>query len=159
MGHSAIEIARKELLNAGLAQASSFVGCTEEEINSLERTFALCLPRCYREFLALMGRSAGEFMEGTDYSFPGLLVFRKDAERLLHSGQSEFRLATPAFVFAFHQGYTFLFFDSEINDPPVLMFTESAKKPTKISNSFSDWLLNAVQEDIADYKEYRDSSH
>jgi hypothetical protein len=154
---TAVETAKSKLLEGGLVGLDSFKGCTEEEITSLESRFSLCLPQCYRDFLAVMGRTAGKFLVGTDYSFPKLLEFRKDAEGLLRTSQSDFKLRSTAFVFMFHQGYTFLYFDCHANpyDPPVFMFTEAEKEPRKVSDTFSAWLLAAVEDDIAAYRELK----
>ena len=148
---TAVKTAKSKLVEAGLAGSNSFEGCTEEEIRSLEARFSVRLPKCYRDFLAVMGRAAGEFLVGTDYSFPKMLEFRKDAEGLLGTSQSTFKLSSTAFVFMFHQGYTFLFFDCHHgpDDPPVLMFTEAENEPREVANSFSGWLLTAVEDDIA----------
>jgi hypothetical protein len=152
-----VNTARSKLLEARLAGPDSFKGCTEEEINSVEGRFSLRLPQCYRDFLAVMGRAAGEFLVGTDYSFPKMLDFRKDAEELLRTSGSDFELPSAAFVFMFHQGYTFLFFDchDDPDDPPVFMFTEAEKEPCKVSDSFSTWLLTAVEDDIAACRELK----
>jgi hypothetical protein len=154
---TAVNTARSKLLEAGLARPDSFKGCTEKEINSVEGRFSLRLPQCYRDFLAVMGRAAGEFLVGTDYSFPKVLDFHKDAEGLLRTSGSDFKLPPTAFVFMFHQGYTFLFFDchDDPDDPPVFMFTEAEKEPRKISDSFSAWLLSAVEDDIAACRELK----
>lgn len=154
---TAVKTAKSKLLEGGLARQDSFKGCTEEEIESLERRFGLRLPQCYRDFLAVMGRAAGDFLVGTDYSFPKLLEFRKDAEELLRTSQSDFKLTPTAFVFMLHQGYTFLFLDcdDDPDDPPVFMFTEAEKELRKVSDSFSAWLLTAVQEDIAACRELK----
>jgi hypothetical protein len=152
---TAVKTAKSKLLEAGLAGPNSFEGCTEEEIQCLEARFSLHLPKCYRDFLVVMGRAAGKFLVGTDYSFPKMLDFRKEAEGLLRTSQSNFKLSPTAFVFMFHQGYTFLFFDchGDPDDPPVLMFTEAENEPREVANSFSSWLLTAVEDDIAAYRE------
>ena len=104
---TAVETAKNKLLEGGLARSDSFRGCTAGEIESLERRFSLRLPQCYRDFLAIMGRAAGEFLVGTDYSFPKMFEFRKDAEEILRTSHSDFKLPSTAFVFMFHQGYHF----------------------------------------------------
>jgi hypothetical protein len=152
---TALETAKRKLLDAGLAGPNSFAGCTEEEVQSIEARFSIRLPKCYRDFLVVMGRTAGEFLVGTDYSFPKMLEFRKGAEELIQTCQSNFKLSSTAFVFMFHQGYTFLFFDchGDPDDPPVLMFTETGNEPREVANSFSSWLLVAVEDDIVANRE------
>ena len=151
----AVKTATSKLLKAKLAAPGSFQGCAEEETQSLERRFLLRLPPCYQDFLAVMGRAAGDFLVGTDYSFPGILEFRQSAEELLRTSQSGFELPPSAFVFLFDQGYTFLFFDCQDGPegPPVFMFTGAEKSPRQVSDSFSVWLLAAVEDDIAAFRE------
>jgi hypothetical protein len=153
----AVQTAKNKLLENGLAGQDSFQGCTEEEIQLIEHRFTLHLPQCYRDFLTVMGRAAGAFLVGTDYSFPKMFEFRKHAEELLRTSQSDFQLPSTAFVFLFHQGYTFLFFDCSDNsdDPPVFIFTETEKKPRRVAASFSAWLLTAVEDDITAYREQK----
>lgn len=147
---TAVNTARSKLLEAGLAGQNSFKGCTEQEIKAVESRFALRLPQCYRDFLAVMGRAAEEFLVGTDYSFPKMLDFRKDADGLLRTSQSDFKLPPTAFVFMFHQGYTFLFFNchDDSDDPHVFMFTEAEKEPRRVSDSFSAWLLRGCDKTV-----------
>jgi hypothetical protein len=75
--------AKRKLIESGLAPPDSFKGCTEKQIRLIESRFALRLPQCYHDFLAVMGLSAGNFLAGTDYGFPFLLQFRKMAEAVL----------------------------------------------------------------------------
>jgi hypothetical protein len=147
---AAVKTAKSRLLESGLARANSFVGCTQEEIQSLEARFSVHLPRSYRDFLAVMGRAAGQFLAGTDYSFPKMVEFREAAEDLLRASHSNFQLSQTAFVFLFHQGYTFLFFDCDRDpdDPSVIMFTELENEPREVHNSFSNWLVTAVEDDV-----------
>jgi len=157
MTSTAITAVEKRLMEAGLSSAESFIGCTEEEVINIESRFAIRLPQCYRDFLAAMGRDAGKFLVGTDYSYPKMLEFRKEAEGLVRACQSSFSLPTTSYVFMFHQGYTFLFFDCQGSvDPSVFMFTEAEREPRKTSESFSEWLLAAAEDDIAAYRELED---
>lgn len=154
---TAVRTAQSKLLEAGLANPDSLRGCTEQEIKCIESRFALRLPRCYRDFLLIMGRSAGEFLVGTDYSYPKVFAFRNDAEELLRTNRSDIKLSPSSFVFMFHQGHTFLYFhcNDDSDDPPVFMFTEIEKEPRKVADSFSAWLLTAVEDDISAYRELK----
>ena len=70
------------LLQAGLADESAVEGCTEAEIAAIESHYGIRLPGAYRDFLSIMGKSAGSFLVGTDYSFSKLLGLHDDAVRL-----------------------------------------------------------------------------
>jgi hypothetical protein len=155
MLHAAVEAALSKLYESGLAFPGDLKGCTEEEILSIEDHFQVRLPESYRDFLSLMGRSAGDFLVGSGYAFPEVLEFRKDAEELLRDRLPDFKLDAVDFVFFHHQGYTFEWFRccDRADDPPVSMFTDSEKEPRIVRASFSDWLLRAVEEDIEAYRE------
>src|SRR5207253_1491716 len=79
MVSTAAQAAQNKLMEAGLAFPGDFRGCTEQEIVSIEDHCRVRLPASYRDFLRVMGRRAGDFLVGSDYSFPGLLGFRGGA--------------------------------------------------------------------------------
>jgi hypothetical protein len=151
----AVETAKERLMEAGLALEGDFHGCTDQEIRSIEDHFQVQLPICYRDFLKVMGRYAGDFMAGTDYSFPKMFGFRQGAEKVLQKHLPEYKLPPNAFVFFSHQGYNYEWFNchDHADDPPVFLFSEVDKKPRTVSDSFSAWLLAAVNDDIAAYRE------
>jgi hypothetical protein len=152
----AVKTAQNKLMEAGFAFEGDFIGCTQMEILSIEDRFAIQLPSCYRDFLGVMGRRAGAlFLAGSDYSFPTVLRFRNDAEELLRKCLPEFKLPPTVFVFISHQGYNYSWFNcgKPADDPPVFLFTEGEKEPRMVSDSFSTWLLSAVDDDIAAYRE------
>jgi hypothetical protein len=156
--HRSIEHVLGRLLGSGLASSTTVRGCTESEVAVVESRLDLRLPAVYRDFLLTMGRAAGEFLVGSDYSFPKLLTFRDAAAKLLHRWNSLFALSSAAVVFLFHQGHTFLFFDTQANldDPPVFMFTETESGVQQVFDSFSAWLIAALEDDIAILKELSD---
>lgn len=143
-----IEEVARQLINANLASPKTIKGCTENEIEQLEAFFDINLPAVYKQFLKGMGKSAGDFLVGTDYLFPYLLNFRKMAEDLLEDCNAPFRLNKSDFVFAVHQGYQFLFFrvSDSSDDPAIFYFLEGEKEPKQVFNRFSQWLLQCVFE-------------
>jgi hypothetical protein len=151
----AVDRARQKLMEAGLAFQGDFKGCTEQEILSLEDHFRVQLPASYRDFLTVMGRYAGAFLVGSDYSYPKMFGFRAGAEALLQIWRPDITLPATAFVFFSHQGYNYEWFNCRhhADDPPVVLFTEELeKKPRTVAESFSAWLLGAVDDDIAAYR-------
>lgn len=115
------------------------------------------MPSSYRSFLRLVGQGAGEFLVGTDWTFPCLAGLRASAERLLNENRVESNaLSSTAFVFAMHQGYQFLYFDGALSvDPPVLLFLDGEAGPRQVSTSFSEWFLRCVDDEIAMYEKLR----
>ena len=152
--HDCVKQVVARLMETGLATASTLQGCSNEEIESLEAKLSIRLPTCYKDFLSIMGRCAGKFMVGTDYSFDKLPGFREAAERMMTENNVTSKMPDTAFVFVSHQGYTFLFFDiCSSNDPPVFMYTENESEPKQIADTFSGWLKSAVDDDIEAYRE------
>lgn len=149
-----ISAAMEKLTRAGMACPPPFQGCTSQEISLIESSLAVQLPQCYRDFLSQMGRSAGKFLVGYDYSFPKMLQFRKWAEDLLRECSSDYSLPPSAFVYFFDPAGAFLYFHCDGNpDPPVFMFLESESNPRKVFESFSEWLLGVVEDHITIQRE------
>jgi hypothetical protein len=139
----------RRLASAGLVRPNELRGCSEEDVRELEAATGVRLPASYRAFLQVMGRSAGDFFDGTDVLFPALLTLREDAEFLLQRCNAAVRLLPNDFVFAVHQGYTFLFLRTDgTDDPPVYVYLEDDPEFRKAGDSFSSWLRGAVQDEI-----------
>jgi SMI1 / KNR4 family (SUKH-1) len=148
MSQSAVEKAIAGLTEAGLVNPGALKGCASEEIGKIEAEFCLQLPAPYKEFLARMGKAAGQFLVGSDWLFPAMLRLRDDAEALLEESEVAFRLDRSDFVFAGHQGYEFLFFSAaDKPDPPVFLLAED-REPYQAFLRFSEWLLSAVSGEI-----------
>ncbi|MCC7085001.1 MAG: SMI1/KNR4 family protein [Pirellulales bacterium] len=148
--NSIYAVVRQQLIEAGVATPESFVGCTLEEINSIESHFSVRLPKAYRDFLLEMGRDAGDFLVGMDYTFPLMLGFRDSAEDWLRESGSVFKLPTNAYVFFSDPGGAFSFFycDGE-QDPPVTVFIETELEPRRLFEHFSDWVRGVAEDQIA----------
>ena len=95
-----------------------------------------------------MGHRAGDFLVGTNWTHRDLSDLRSAGEELIGEAATAYRLPTDAFVFAMHQGYSFLFFRVESDDPPVWLYVEYDKEPTEVAASFSRWLRDTVAEHL-----------
>lgn len=95
-----------------------------------------------------MGRSADGFFRGTDMFWPDLRSLRRYAEELLEENGNPFPLSKDAIVIAVHQGYQFLYLDSDLkkSDPPVYYYMEGDKTPTQKWDSFTKFLHETVEE-------------
>jgi hypothetical protein len=141
---------KRKLVEAGIATVESFSGCSQPEIDAIEVRFDLQLPPAYSQFLSEIGHRAGDFLAGIDYSYPNLLEFRSWMQELIDQCAISFSLAPTGYVFLSSQGYAFCFFYCNDNpDPPVYCLQEGEKQPQKIFDSFSDWLLAAVEDQVA----------
>ncbi len=139
----------EKLLGSRLLTNRKVVGCNEEEIQEIERKFNNRLPSAYKEFLTACGKCAGDFMVGTDILYPAVLGLKKFAQELLTESDSEFALTEDQFVFAMHQGYTFLFFSCRDDDPEIYRYLEYDKKPEKVFDHFSVWLDSTIDDELS----------
>ncbi len=139
----------EKLVQAGVVERSQAAGCSLEEMAQIENDFGVTLPRSYKEFLRLLGRSSGDFLHGTTFNYPGVIQLREMAIELLESCGSEFSLAPSDFVFLGHQGYQFMFFDTAVSDdPPVIYYIDQESAPKQIFESFSAWFSVCADDEI-----------
>lgn len=150
MMEDAVAEAITRLAAAALVTPNAVRGCTEAEICEVEAESGVKLPTVYRRFLARIGRSAGDFLAGTDYLFPDLLTLRAQAEHLLRECGVPGLLDKTDFVFAMHQGYQFLLLRcGESADPRVYRYEDGDDAFELVANSFSEWLIGCVTDEIA----------
>lgn len=137
--------------------------CTEDEVKALEEKLGRTLPEAYKEFLLWMGKGVGKgnLMAGEDFfvwNWEKEQEMLKLVRELFEEDEFPGELPEDAFVFLFHQGYSFLFFRlSEGDDPPVYLWIESETSFQKISEHFSDWLLERIELHGKSVKNYGES--
>jgi hypothetical protein len=149
MSKDAVDEAVEQLTAAGLASQGQLKGCSEADIAGLEAKLGVKLPPIYRRFLAVMGRSAGKFLVGTDFLFHDLPTLHQRAERVLEEAGASVVLGPADFVFTIHQGYQFLFFKTgDGPDPEVFLFVEGEDEFQQVADSFSSWLTGCVADEI-----------
>jgi SMI1 / KNR4 family (SUKH-1) len=138
-----------QIESGGLARPAEIAGCTQEEVSSLEKRFGIVLPEIYRDWLRVMGRGAGHYLEGSDAFYPGLLELRDAAGELLRENGQPFSLAQDAFVFLMHQGYQFLYFRTEPldPDPPVILYLEG-ESPEQKWEHVSDYFKQVLDDHL-----------
>lgn len=126
---------------------SALRGCSAAEIREIVMAQQVPeLPKSYSSFLEFAGKSTGEFLLGTDMCYPLLKKFKADAIKLA-AKSSGLVLPGDAFVFAFHQGYSLVFFRKKADDDEqVFAYTEGDTEFTDLSKSFSEWLRDTVAE-------------
>lgn len=136
-----------EQTNLVISKTNNFLGCTNDEITFLEKEIGYSFPLAYREFLQLMGKKAGDFLQGSDCFYQHLLLLQKWALELLKENCFSGKLPEDAFVFFMQQGYQFSFFRfSEGDNPPIYYYCEGDNKRVfkKSHNQFSDFLLEEL---------------
>ena len=118
------------IIENDLAAPNELLGCSETEVNAIQQAFGLPLPAAYREFLTALGRGTGRPFVGFAIfvNHPGYNEFKSIAFDIVvrESGLPQSFLKPSMFVFWLNQGYEFLCFDVEHDqpDPPVLCYTE-----------------------------------
>lgn len=148
-----------KLIDSGIAKPAEIRGCSEEEIDNLERQMAIKLPKVYREFLLRIGRQAGSFFEGTHLLLgQGLTGFKELLRKLLAENGNHMTLPTAAFVFLSHQDYQFNYFLlTDGDDPPVYFYVGAPEEYLeKKWNSFSEFLLDSAESQIRSEAEIKE---
>lgn len=136
------------LIESQVESPESFQGCSDIEIDEIEKKFMLKLPLAYKDFLSLFGKETENFLAGSDFTYPRVLELRESAENLLAETGSSYSLKKNDYVFFMHQGYAFLFFTVDGSpDPPVMRYQEF-EEIAQATKSFSEWLELVVDEHI-----------
>jgi hypothetical protein len=139
-----------------IARRLGALGCSQGQIDAVQRDQGLPLSRSYEAFLRFLGRDAGGLFVGTDVTYPEVLGLREAAIDILDRYREwkpdcdVFRLPADAVVIEMHQGYVFLFVRSSLgDDPPVELWMEGSdhpERPKVLFASVADWLENADAE-------------
>ena len=135
----------RRLQETGLAPADALEGCSESEIQSLERSLGVALPGTYREFLTHAGKRVGQFLTGSDLTYEWLREQTNHARELAREEGLE--LPPGAFAFVGHQGYQFLFFVTDTGEDPVVYRCLEGEGIEQVRPSFTDWLLGAIDDE------------
>lgn len=138
---------RLTAVESSLGTNEPLLGCSEEEIQSLESCLKITLPECYKEFLLRMGHHAGRLFRGIDGRYSRLLDLQQEARELIQEVSSPFELPPDAFVFAMSQGCNMWFFHTAArsSDPPVYFWQFDFEHARRSFLSFSDYLLDCVE--------------
>lgn len=107
----------------------------------MERKVGLKLPDAYKQFMSVIGKSAGNFMTDLQVFYPKVLQCTEEMSEIL---MSNFGVSLPdnAFVFADRFGEQMLFFHiTEGNDdPPIFAWSdEDPEVFEKVCNSLSEF--------------------
>ena len=120
-----------------LASLETFAGLDEKEILALETQCGLPFPAVYRGYLRHFGRARGQLFQGSDTDPLQAANYREWAKQLLAESKSPYQLGDSVFVFQFHQGYSFLYFEAGREpDSPIYQFSEGDPKSRLIAPTF-----------------------
>ncbi len=106
----------------------SLLGCSEPEIDRLERQVGKTLPEAYKEFLRRLGHGAGDFLTSDHWAFRYSDVFEFIGDDEEHAKYCD--LPEDALIFAVRNGCYWVFFeaDGSDGDPPVFGFDDSDER-------------------------------
>lgn len=150
MGVEVVDKLMTDLREAMLPKGWGMVGCSSVEIESMQRQLGVVLPRTYVRFLEFAGKKAGQLLHGSDFLYDELIDLQEAASELLAENNQP-RLQNDAFVFAMHQGYSFLFFlTSEGDDPAVRRYVEGGSFET-VTSHYTEWLKLAIEEAMDEF--------
>jgi len=126
------------------------IGCTEEEIQELEKKLNVFLPESYKEFLLWMGKDSGGFLRGSDFLYPKIIDIQDWSWELIEEAYPEDeRHEWYCFTFLMHQGYTFWCFSllsPDNTDPIVCQYTEGEDPMSEsLGIPFSQWLAEEAK--------------
>lgn len=145
-----VDVLREMLSRLPMFEDSSLHGCSSLEIEEISKSQQLAeLPLAYKCFLELAGKRKGLFMQGTDMCYPLLTQFKKDAAELVAESSSELELPSDAFVFAFHQGYSLVFFRLTDDKESVYSYTEGDEIFGDLKKSFFEWFQDTINEHLS----------
>ncbi len=135
----------------------SLTGCSEEEITRLETVYSIKLPKAYKEFLSIIGKSENVFA-GILFSYSDLIGspdfdrLGEQAEGIVEISETKFKLLKTWFVFSMNdQIYNFVFLKTEEGeDPPVYLYYEGNEEEETVLPSFSEWVKLLVSDELRD---------
>jgi hypothetical protein len=143
-----IEKVAEILVRRGVVTENTINGCSAQEIKQVEAGVGQPLPLAYREFLAKMGRGAGDFYVGTHLFFPSMLGITEAARELVAEDEAGVVLPQGAIAFMMHQGYQFMFVRAdEGEDPPVYYYMEQSGEFVKKAEQLSQFLIDVAHDD------------
>jgi SMI1-KNR4 cell-wall len=129
----------------GAIARKNLVGCTVEEISIVEKHFGGRLPKAYKDFLSVAGKSAGKLFQGSDIFYPRVLKLQAEANELLLELALPELLPNDAKVFCMHQGYELNYFRPVSDDPPVFQFVEGRGEVAIGWKSFSEFIDASIR--------------
>jgi SMI1-KNR4 cell-wall len=136
----------------GSIARKNLIGCTVEEISTVEKYFKSRLPKAYKDFLSVAGRSAGKLFQGTDIFYPRVLQLQAEANELLVELAIPELLPSDAKVFCMHQGYELNYFRPVSDDPPVFQFVEGRSEVVIGWKTFSEFIETSIQSHLLQWQ-------
>lgn len=133
------------MVDAGIAAPDACRGCSDVEIEQLERKLSFRLPAAMSECLRRLGHACGQFMDGDAFGLSAFDEAHEVAQEITAKPDSPWRLPDQAIPFLQHHGYEFLFIQSNAgDDPPVWLYVETEPVAREVGASFTAWLRESA---------------
>ena len=129
---------RNRIIQSKIAKSEYLVGCSNEEIEALEKACKLILPYSYKVFLKNFGHCFGGIAYDVDFLYQDVFPLTKIAREILQEDDPV--LPENAFVFAMRYEEQFFFFEAEENNeaPPIFYYMEGDESFSKRYDSIFD---------------------
>lgn len=134
------------IIQSQIATLEQIKGCSEQEIEELEKACELSLPYSYKVFLRNFGHGFGGVANDVDFLYQDVLPLTNIAREILQE-EGDPVLPGNAFVFAMRYGEQFAFFEASegIEDPPTFFYMECDENFTKTDDSIFDFWEEEVK--------------
>lgn len=134
-----------KLIKKGIATEGGIQGASEADIEQLESSFGLELPRSYKQFLRMFGKKAGSLFSDVAFFYPEVVGLREELDEMIEEESLAITLPEDSFVFSGYQGFQYHYFICDgTEDPAVYRVMDGGDPPEKVSESFSAYLESAV---------------
>ena len=130
---------RNQIIQFQIAKPEELIGCSDKEIEALEKACGLILPYSYKVFLKNFGHSFGGVADDVEFLYQDVFPLTKIAREILQYEKSPV-LPQSAFVFTMRYEEQFFFFEVEegIENPPIFYYMEGDKSFSKKYGSIFD---------------------
>ena len=129
---------RNRIIQSKIATPEHLVGCSDEEIEALEKACKLTLPYSYKVFLKNFGHCFGGVANDVEFLYRDVFPLTKIAREILQEDDPV--LPENAFVFTMRYGEQFFFFEAEEGNevPPIFYYMEGDESFSKSYDSVFD---------------------
>ena len=137
---------RNQIIQSQIAKPEQLIGCSDKEIEALEKACGLALPYSYKVFLKNFGHCFGGVANDVEFLYQDVFPLTKIAREILQD-EGDLILSEKAFVFTMRYGEQFFFFEAEegIENPPIFYYMEGDRSFSQKYDSIFDLWEGEVQ--------------
>jgi hypothetical protein len=148
-------VLQDRLISSGLCEAHKLRGCSEKDLQRIEKHVGQALPKAYKDLMRVMGRHAGDFMSDIDMYYPGVVKLTDRTRPLV--AEEGVELPDDAYVFASRYGEQVFFFRLGTGKDDPEIYKWDWERPKAFRRIFkSIWGL--IEEDLEAHEQLLDDS-